>query len=267
MRRSISRLLIGLFAAPLMMISSAASAGSNPCGNIDLAASGKCEYRLSGGCTASCTPLSFEAACDAACTIQASANCTAGCEGSCVAECTAKPAEFTCEGQCGIDCQAGCESKCTDSGCVASCQSRCDERCAVECKASPPSASCEAQCQVSCGASCEVEANATCRFGCETKLTGGCTAQCSEPEGALFCDGQYVDAADNFDACVDYLENGGFLNASGEFGCSGGECTGSVSVGGCSAAPGAIDDGVGVGAIAGLMLGLGMIVSRRRRRG
>jgi hypothetical protein len=69
-----------------------------------------------------------------------------------------------------------------------------------------------ARCEASCEGRCEAEANVDCQVDCqvsgyvdcEASLTGGCTAQCEAPEGALFCEGQWVDA-DDVDACIDAL--------------------------------------------------------------
>jgi MYXO-CTERM domain-containing protein len=100
---------------------------------------------------------------------------------------------------------------------------------------------------------------------------GGCEAQCEEPDGALFCDGDYVDAGDRLKECMDYLEGvlkidvTGYASASGE--CRGGTCQGEAEAGvSCSAAP-ARTTPWNLGALGGAALGLGILVARRRRRG
>lgn len=262
MQRFSSRLLIGLVAAPLMLVSSAAWAGLGACGNFEAVASGSCDFEVSGGCEAQCVPLNFVAACDGQCNASATADCTGGCEASCEADCDANPGSFECEGECSSTCQASCSGSCDgSSSCQAQCSASCDNRCAVQCKATPPSATCKAKCQASCDASCKVQANVDCSVDCSASLEGGCKVDCSEPEGALFCNGQYVDVGDNVDSCLDALQNIGFGYSVS---CTGTECSASI---GCAAAPaGSMDTRTGVGALTGLMVGLGMLVSRRRRR-
>lgn len=268
MRRSITRLLFGLSAAPLLLLGSSAalaSPGAEACNNIELLSTGQCEFELSGGCQADCTPLNFVAACDGQCTVAAAVDCTGGCQASCEADCNVSPPAFDCETNCTGTCGASCMASCSDSACQAECHASCDRRCSIDCAATPPTADCTARCSASCGASCKVQANVDCNVTCSADLEGGCKVQCEDPKGALFCDGQYVNVTGSFDDCVAYLESKG-LGFTATGGCVGSSCSGSVAVG-CSAAPavGAVDTRAGVGAIAGLMLGLGLFVSRRRR--
>ena len=268
MRRSIAPFLVTLFAAPLLLVSSAALAGPSAasCKNAELIAGGSCTLEVSGGCETDCTPLKFVAACDGQCTVSASADCTGSCTASCETECTANPPSFDCATSCTTSCDAGCMTSCTDSGCQAQCQASCSNRCSVQCTATPPSADCKTKCAASCDADCTVQANASCSVMCSASLQGGCTTQCQTPKGALFCDGQYVDATTTLDDCITYLGNQGFnvqVNAT----CDANGCAASVTT--CSAGPAvgaAARDGLGVGAIAGMMIGLGLVVSRRRRR-
>src|SRR5579862_8849565 len=63
------------------------------CGNLDFAGNETCSIQTSGGCTAQCTPISFQASCSAQlevgcqgmCTASADVNCTGSCSGSCEA--------------------------------------------------------------------------------------------------------------------------------------------------------------------------------------
>jgi len=95
---------------------------------------------------------------------------------------------------------------------------------------------------------------------CEASVSGGCKAQCSKPEGAIFCDGKYVDVGNNFQKCMDQLN--AFLNVKVQGSCMGNTCQGSVSCG--SISPG--EPAVGG---TGMILGMGAIAiafARRRRR-
>jgi MYXO-CTERM domain-containing protein len=61
-------------------------------------------------------------------------------------------------------------------------------------------------------------------------MQGGCEAQCTQPKGALFCDGQYVDAGNNLQECLDALvatfkiEITGYATGSSSSSCSGNTC-------------------------------------------
>jgi hypothetical protein len=90
-----------------------------------------------------------------------------------------------------------------------------------------------------------------------------CTADCKGPTGAVFCGSppQYVDLADVASDCITYLESQGITIST--------TCTlGSGCTSGCSAAPtvGAVDDRWGTLGVAGLIMGVGLLVSRRKRR-
>src|SRR4029079_8494531 len=136
---------------------------------------------------------------------------------------------------------------------------------------------CKAKCQASCGGSCDADANMDCQVDCqsksfvkcETDLTGGCTTACSKPDGALFCDGQYVDVGDQLDKCVADLkallqiEVTGY--AYGDAQCSGGSCTAEGEAG-CSCAQagaGESSSGSALGFL-GAIAAFGLAMSRRK---
>jgi hypothetical protein len=258
MRRNI--LHAALLAAPLALFSSAAMA-ADPCGNIELVASGSCEFvTVAGGCVGQCEPINLTAACDGQCTVQASAECSGGCELDCKAKCD--PGHIDCTGSCKSSCYASCTGTCSDTGCRDECEASCDNRCEVSCEAQLPS--CEASCQAACNASCSVQANVQCHADCTARLEGGCQLQCQEPRGALFCNGQYVDVTSDFDACITYLETKG-LNVNVAATCNGLGCSATV---GCALAKegvGADREGLGAAGIAALLGAVGLFASRRRR--
>ena len=269
MRRSPLPFLLGLFAAPLMLVSSAALADPSAadCKNAQLIADGSCDLEVSGGCETDCKPLKLVAACDGECTADPEVSCTGTCEASCSASCTA--GSIDCSGSCTTTCKSSCQSSCTNSDCQNDCEADCTNRCDVACSVDPPD--CEASCHASCGASCTVQANIDCHEKCTVDLEGGCKTQCQTPKGALFCGGQYVNAGDTIDDCLTYLENQGFdvtVNTTCDTtnGCD--VSVGNLGSAACSVGPalGSSRDGLGIGAIAGAMLGLGLVASRRRRR-
>jgi MYXO-CTERM domain-containing protein len=150
----------------------------------------------------------------------------------------------------------------------------CDKKCDVEL----PSASCDVQCKASCDGSCEVQPNIDCQVDCQAKgyarceadVTGGCMVSCDTQQGALFCDGQFIDT-DKLDECVAALK--AILNAkvdasaSGRSDCTGGTCNaaGKASVSSdCTVAhAGSGGTRAGLYGVLGLM-GVGLVLRRRR---
>lgn len=291
MRQSIALLLTSsLTAIAVQLISPSASASIEACGNIDVSAEAECELLVEGGCVAECTPVNFQASCSAElyvgcegqCSGSASVDCRASCDADCQAQCTVKPGEFDCSAGCEVNCSGRCDAYCGASAnkaeCRASCESTCSGECGAECSGTPPEASCDAKCEASCSGSCEAQANFDCQVQCQSKgfaeceaeLQGGCEAQCTQPEGALFCNGQYIDARDQLQECLAYLEGvlqidvEGYANADAE--CRGNTCRADAEAGvSCMASPaGAPMDARGLVVAAA---GLGLLVARRRRHG
>jgi hypothetical protein len=246
MHVSSSILLGSALACGLVLLPAAAQAGIDACNEINVSAQAQCELVTSGGCEAMCEPVAFEAACagrltaecNGQCTAEASLECTASCQADCLGRCEVDPPEFDCRGECVADCEGSCSAYCStgDSECMASCRGTCGAHCDVDCEATPPAAECAVKCEASCSGSCEAAANLDCQVDCqaegyaqcEADLQGGCEVQCSQPEGALFCDGQYVDAGNNLEECILALEAALDIevegHASGE--CRNGRCTG-----------------------------------------
>jgi len=71
---------------------------------------------------------------------------------------------------------------------------------------------------------------------CELEVQGHCEAECDKPEGALFCDGQYIDHEGKLENCVAALrekfdiEVDGY--SSGSSSCSEGSCEAEGKAGG-----------------------------------
>jgi hypothetical protein len=88
-------------------------------------------------------------------------------------------------------------------------------------------ASCEGSCTAQANLSCDISCQSSGYANCQATLSGGCTAQCSQPMGALFCDGQYVDVGNDIQSCLDELKNSLNINVNvtGSASCSGNTCT------------------------------------------
>lgn len=291
MRGSIGKLLVGAaFALAPQLLSESAHAGIEVCNNIEISGSAQCEVVVEGGCVAKCTPVSFRAACsaelyaecDGSCTGSATVDCKASCKADCSAKCEVDPGSLDCRASCSANCGAQCDAHCAASAnkaeCRASCEATCSGECDGGCSGTKPSASCDAKCEASCTGSCDAQANFDCQVNCqaegfakcEADLQGGCEAQCTEPDGALFCDGQYIDARDQLRECLNYLEGilkidvEGYASADAE--CRGNTCSAEAEAGiSCAASPVGASTG-SWGAFAGVAAGLGLLVARRRRR-
>jgi hypothetical protein len=205
-----------------------ARADLSACGDIHVEAMAECQVIAPGvECEGMCTPVSVRAACaaklDAACGGTCKDLPSADCQGECGASCDARcdklePGEFDCEADCKADCSGTCAARCETADnaarCEASCTASCDAECQGSCDIELPEADCDAGCEASCEGSCDVDANFDCQVECqaegfaecETDVEGGCDIACEGEEGALFCDGQYVDHGDNLAECIDALE-------------------------------------------------------------
>jgi hypothetical protein len=261
------------------------------CGNIDLSGNESCTFETSGTCTADCTPVSVEASCSAnleatcsgGCTAMVDATCNTDCTANCSTSCTADPGSFSCSDSCEADCSGNCSAQCStdmdQTQCMASCQETCGAHCDASCTGTAPSATCDTQCAASCTGSCTAQANFNCDISCQesgsasctSMVQGGCTTDCGNAEGALFCNGQFVnvDTSDltQLQACLTQLSDElGIdlsITATGTSVCDGGTCSAS---GKASASCGQIAPGAPVtGSVFAVGLGLGIAGAVRRR--
>lgn len=251
-----------VLALSTLAVASAQAGSAADCGNIELLTIGECHFEFEGGCKANCQSLAFVAACDGQCNGTIETTCTSTCSGSCVAECDAQPATFDCKASCEADCEAQVVSQCEagDTECQNYCRADCSSNCRAQCSATPPQADCQAQCDACCSGSCETEANFECSLSCSAQLKGGCEVDCDAPEGALFCDGQYI-AVNNLEGCVEYLAENFKVKVEGRV-----EGKATLSAGGCSATS---SDGKSGPTAFGIALGLAALAAGRtaqRRR-
>jgi MYXO-CTERM domain-containing protein len=231
-------------------IQSTARADLGACGEVDLRANAECTVvPPTAQCETMCTPISVRAACsaklaascDAECSKLPSVDCDVSCQAGCKADCNIDPGKFDCRIDCQADCDGRCTAGCASSGdktkCMASCSGSCSASCDKRCDVELPRANCDAACKASCDGSCRVDTNLDCQIDCQAKgyvkceadVTGGCKTRCKSTEGALFCDGNFVDTGDKLQECADALKAA--LNAhvmgssSGSSDCTNGVCS------------------------------------------
>ncbi len=267
-------------------------AGLEACGNIHVEAEAECVVvPPMADCEAMCKPVSVEAACAARLAVDCramcdelpSVECSGSCQAGCEAECEVDPGEFDCKLACEADCSGSCEASCEgdeDGGkCMARCEGACSASCDSHCNVELPEADCEGKCEASCEGSCEVDTNIDCQASCQADaeaecvldVQGGCEVDCETEEGALFCNGQYIDHGDNLADCeaalraVLDIEVEGY--AEGSSSCENGQCMAEGEAGvssDCSVAdPGKARSGWAWSGLALAMLGL--CVRRRRQ--
>jgi hypothetical protein len=258
MRRSLAKFLFGALAlaAPLFV---ANQAQAGVCGWL---ADGQvsCELDVTGGCKARCTPLNYT--CSGECNASIDVGCTTTCEADCKTKCEVDPPSFSCTENCQVTCEGDCTTVCKGNAdmatCISQCKGSCEGDCSLHCQETPGSASCTTKCQASCQGECHAQANLDCEVqcqgGCSADLEGGCKVACDDPQGALFCDGQYV-TVDNLDDCSAFVEV--------DVACSGNKCTATCTA--CSTAQ-AANSPLDFAAVGAMALGCGLIVTRRRRK-
>jgi len=293
-RSALGAPLFALVVSATTLFTSEASAGIEACGDIDVEANAECQLEVEGECELSCEPVAFEASCAAELHAECNGECKAevdlDCEATCdIAACEARcddvtAPEFNCQGECEASAEADCDAECSgraggseaEGECRASCKATASAECEGSCEATPPSADCSAKCEASCEGRCTAVARADCQIDCQSsgyadckiEAEGGCKGRCEEPEGALFCDGQYVDHGGNLAACKAALKAALDIevkaSASGESECSDGSCeaNGEANASCALATPPASNTFL----FAGLALFGGALVRRRRSR-
>lgn len=294
----ILKLALGLTSVAVALVTMNAQAGIDACGDIHVEAEAECVVEVEGGCEVLCEPVAFNAACAAElrvdcngeCNAEFEAQCATTCQGSCEAECEVDPGSFSCEGECSANCEGDCSAACqaadNQAECESSCKGSCSADCSADCEAVAPEADCEVKCQASCEGECTARANMDCQIDCQAmgfaackaELQGGCEGACTAPEGALFCDGQYVDHGGNLAECSAALRAALDIevdsSAVGEASssCDGGSCEAEAegeaeasASSNCSMAPVGLMSPAGGSGLLSLGL-LGSWIARRRRR-
>lgn len=271
--------IIGLSATALLAAEGQARAQTaEACNNVEVSGDEQCTVLVENECTTQCEPASFVLACDGqcegVCTETATQSCVEECDTTCVEECEVDPGSFSCTLTCSSDCESACSVECQASedaaGCQAECAASCESECEASCELVPPEATCETVCATCCETSCTVSRNALCKVDCEAECAGElettCTTRCEQSDGQVFCDGQYIDAGEEIEECIDYL---GSLDidvdgwARGDAECLDNDECRIEAAAGCSCGQGPSAPAAGAAA---LMAGLAFFLLRPRRR-
>ena len=208
--------------------SAPASANFDACGGIFVSGDAKCEYKKEESCMTECKRETVETACAAklyvSCEQECTASATTSCETNCSAGCTTTCTEQAptkeppnCMGLCVNDCK---KTSCSGRGprnacCNHTCNKRCEDKCKAQADEKPVMmpAQCTQTCSNACSGSCTATANVTCQENCqtevytecETETIETCETKCMEEGGAIFCDGQFVNAK-NSRSCADEIK-------------------------------------------------------------
>jgi hypothetical protein len=233
MRRTSWILLSSLTFVGLGSLAAPARAELEACGSIFLQNDAKCEWRPKEECMTECKTVAVEQSCvakvynecETSCTETATTECQSSCSSSCVNTCTTTTTSEqppSCMDLCLSDCEGDGEGACGSSRnrnacgrCTAhNCEKKCEAKCgdAEEQPKITTVTECMPTCSSACSASCTAKANTTCQVNCqektftecEQKMVEQCETECTQEGGAIFCDGQFVNAP-NARSCADEL--------------------------------------------------------------
>lgn len=230
------KLIAALMSSALvsLLMTSNAGASLEQCGGVYIFAEAQCQFQTTEECSTNCTTVAVETSCaaqiypscEANCTATATAECSTDCTTVCTTDCdptagdagvaadagTAEPEQpRNCMGMCMSNCQQDCSETCADNDrqgpCRSCCAHNCSDKCEEQCKDEPevvPVEACPETCTKVCTGSCTAQANAECQIDCqayvyamcETDTVETCETECETTGGAIFCDGQFLNATD-----------------------------------------------------------------------
>lgn len=215
-------LLSGSALAWALTLAPPARAALDACGGIFLTSDAHCSYVPKQECETSCQTSAVEQSCiaslatecESSCTESATSECTQACQTSCVEDCqqSNQSSRGLCRGECGADCESDCASS-DSSICHDSCAHNCDSQCENHCHADDETVDCSTKCGTTCEGRCTATATVSCQRecqttqfeSCESTTVQTCRTDCHDNGGAIFCDGQFVNASD-VEACAAQIE-------------------------------------------------------------
>lgn len=212
--------------------SAPAAAELEACGGIFLSGDAGCEYRPREECMTECKTVAVEQSCvaelynecETSCTTTASTECEDTCTTSCVDTCTTTVTTNppSCIDLCLADCDKGDSDFCGNStrrgACGRCAKHNCAKKCERRCGDEPEPekvttvTECMPTCTNACSASCTAKVNTQCQVDCQERsyvkceetMVERCETECTKKGGAIFCDGQFVNAS-NASSCADEL--------------------------------------------------------------
>ena len=210
-----------LFAAPAV---ATAQTELPSCGGVFVSGDANCQFVTRQDCSDHCEVVSVEqscaaelySSCETECTTDAGMTCTETCQPVCVEQCTGDPAPASSDDMCHRNRPADCDSKCAgaENGnrCHAACSHTWDRKCGDRCHHDDNAVSCSDKCVTACDGSCVSTSDTTCQINCqtnsfqscETTTTERCHTECTNRGGAIFCDGQFLNASD-LESCASEL--------------------------------------------------------------
>jgi len=284
----VSALLLGFSLLP----SSAHAKQLDKCGGVYLSADSKCEFKPVQECMTSCATTSVEQACaqktstmcSASCTTTDTTTCVKTHSDSCSKECdtiTEKSSHEVCTTECVDSCTADAVKRKDFGGDRDKCHQNCAQNCNTSCEKcseTDQKTDCTTKCMSVVENECTEEVNRDCLLSCqtdnytscETDTVNTCTTTCHDKQGALFCDGQFIDA-DDLQACADQLaaefsfsiDITAHATVNGNGSVTTTNKDGSKTTTKCSFSPPTQGHG---GMALGALAALGLVVARRRRR-
>jgi len=196
------------------------------CGGVFLSASSSCEFKPIQECMTTCSTTSVAGVCaqktfsmcNSSCTTSDLKTCTKTHTDACTKECesiTTKSSHEVCTSECKDSCTSDAVSKGHFGGdsnkCGRNCEHDCNARCDT-CSTTDQATDCTTKCTSIIENECTEEVNRDCVLSCqtdnytscETETVNTCNTTCQNKGGALFCDGQFLEASD-LQACADQL--------------------------------------------------------------
>jgi hypothetical protein len=280
---------IALLSGVLIMPQAAQAKALDRCGGVYLSADSHCEFKPIQECETTCSTTSVEQVCaqktyemcGQSCTVSDVTSCKQTHTESCSKECetiSTKSSRDVCVSECSDNCTSSAVSNNHFGGDHGRCQKNCAHDCNVQCESSSSSdqsTDCETKCLSVVENQCKEEVNRECVLSCQTdnyescqtETVNTCNTTCKDKGGALFCDGQYIGASD-LQACADQLASEFSFNidvTAHAVATVKDNTDGSKTEVKCSFAPPTRGRG-GVVAL-GALATLGVVLSRRRRRG
>lgn len=217
---------VALLSAVFLAPHAAHAKALDQCGGVFLSINSQCEFKPIQECQTTCATTSVEQVCaqktyntcSESCTTSDIKSCTKTRTDSCSKQCetiSSKSSNEVCVSECSDSCTASAVSDHRFNGDQGRCHKNCEHDCNAHCESSSTSdqsTDCETKCLSIVENQCTEEVNRDCVLecqtnnyqDCETQTVETCNTTCKDKGGALFCDGQYIEASD-LQACADQL--------------------------------------------------------------